>query len=155
MLRSSQHLSLTTRAPAWAALLIPLVLAPSLLHAQDVFRPPSNDATHAAKQQARLNEMEEKLNQMLEKSKQGEPQSEASSQLSEPPLLTAPGKGLKPTPLNAASHRAVIDLPQEPPAERILGKLNGQEIYVFDGMVRSRPARDSSDPAMLSSRGAR
>lgn len=114
-----------------------LLLAATHSYAADVFVSPAVASAAATEQEARIARLEEALKKALEKMEKSDPVTEEVKQ-GGPAPTPMPSPLVKGAPGAMRADFAVLPLPVAGDMERILGVMNGAEIYVLDGVVRKR-----------------
>lgn len=114
----------------------------------DVFSPPSAAFAAAAEQDARIAKLEDGLKKTLERLEKAQSEGISPDGMK---LKSPSGATLPPAPLKGGSaYVKSIDLAnltnEAADEERILGVMNGVEIFVLGGMVRQRPVKNASFP---------
>lgn len=120
------------------------VAKPDTACAQDAFAPPSATQAREVQLQQRL----EALEKRLEKSEKEEKKDEGKKD----PDAGQPLPATLPLPLTGKSAFGLTLTAAETPTERVLGVMNGQEIYVLQGMVLHR---DPPKPAASQAKAAK
>lgn len=126
------------------ALAIAIAAAPAF--AADAFSPPApaSAQTTSAEQDARIAKLEEAPKKAIEKIDKGENPTDLKkddeSKLSAPSPMPMPSPLVKVGPGGGGKGDLSIDIGMAVSPERILGVINGAEIYVTEGVVRQRAA---------------
>lgn len=118
----------------WVACIAMVLCAAAPSWASDMFSPPGPDDTRRQAQESRIGGLEKQLTEAL--ARLDKMSAEKAPTKAAPDVATMPSPLPLPNVKFSGVPQAVVPSIDE---ERVIGVMNGHEIYVHDGVVKTRP----------------